>query len=194
MAQKCMTMVERLWEEMSDEPLAKNYEIRTIGPPAPTDETMSKCRELCGQNLCGTFNANWGCPPGVGSEKECLSLVKRYFDAAVIMRRYDGIDLKDKTITDRIVKDHQELCRRFGNVLRKNGYDVLPLADGGCTYCGTCSYPDSPCRFPDQRITSVSCYGILMDEYMGSQGVDFTFEKESMTLYGIMLYNTPAGK
>jgi predicted metal-binding protein len=67
----------------------------------------------------------------------------------------------------------------------------MPLADGGCKYCGECSYPNDPCRFPDQRVSSISCYGILMEEYMKAQNIDFTFEKDSVTLYGLIMYNEP---
>jgi len=187
-------MMIRLWEKMDGEPLARGYSIVKVEPPAPDVESMSKCRELCGQNLCGSFDNNWGCPPGVGSGEECLGIVSRYSKAVVIMKKYEDLDFDDKPHIDGIAKDHQELCRRFGNLLRREGYDTLPLADGGCCYCAKCSYPDSPCRFPDQRVTSVSCYGILMDKYLPSQGVDFSFEKDCMTLYGIILYNPISGK
>ena len=187
-------MIANLWKKMDGEPLAEGYGIKEIEPPAPNNESMAKCRELCSQNLCGSFNVNWGCPPGVGSEKECMDIVKKYANAAVITRKFENVDLNDKSNVEKIAKGHQELCRRFAHLLRGEGYDILPLADGGCAYCNTCSYPDSPCRFPDQRVTSISCYGILMDEYMNSQGVDFSFEKDSIALYGIMLYNNPSGK
>lgn len=184
-------MIEDVWSRMSEDPLAQGYSFKRIGTPEPNEDTMSKCRELCQQNLCGAYNVTWGCPPGIGSPSECLSKVKDYSHAAVIIRKFENLDLNDNALIESIASDHQEMCRRFGNVLRNSGYDVLPLADGGCKYCGDCSYPDDPCRFPDQMVSSISCYGILMDEYMGSQGIDFTFEKNGMTLYGLMLYNEP---
>lgn len=184
-------MIEDVWGSMSSDPLAADYTFKRIGVPSPNNETISKCRELCEQNLCGAYGVTWGCPPGVGSEKDCLSLVKRYSKAAVIMKRFDDLDFNDMEHMHKLQVDHQELCRRFGNAMRKAGYDVLPLADGKCEYCGDCSYPDDPCRFPEQKVPSVSSYGIKMDEYLPSQGIDFTFEKNGMTLYGIMLYNEP---
>ena len=187
-------MVIESWRKMESDPLACGYSIVEVSPPTPDKRSMSKCRELCGQNLCGAFDNNWGCPPGIGTEDVCLGIIGRYSKAAVIKKRFSDLDFTDKPHIDELAKDHQELCRRFGNLLRREGYDTLTLADGGCSYCAKCSYPDSPCRFPDQRVTSVSSYGILMEDYLKSQNIDFSFEDDSMTLYGIILYNPLAGK
>ena len=186
-------MIVDAWNDMAGDPLVEGYSIREIGIPSPNEESISKCRELCGQNLCGTFNANWGCPPGVGTERECLGIVGKYSKAILLKKRFENIDFNDRSLIADIANGHQEVCRRFGNILRGKGYDTLPLADGGCTHCKSCSYPDAPCGFPDQRVTSVSCYGILMEDYMRSQGVDFSFEGNAMTMYGIMLYNDVEG-
>lgn len=176
---------------VSRDPLSVGYNFQRADTPSPNNDSMSKCRELCAQNLCGAYGVTWGCPPGIGSPKECLHAIGEYSNAAVIMKKFEKVDFNDKELMTKLQNDHQDVCRRFANALRKDGYGVLPLADGGCSYCGECSYPDEPCRFPDQKIPSVSCYGILMDEYLPSQGIDFSFEKDGMTLYGVILYNEP---
>jgi len=184
-------MIEDVWKNMSADPAAKGYSFRKIGLPSADAGSMSKCRELCAQNLCGAYGVTWGCPPGVGSEAECLKEMRSFSNAAILIKEYGGIDLKNKDLLERLGAEHQELCRRFCNALRKDGYRASAFSDGGCRYCGECSYPDDPCRFPDQRISSISSYGILMDEYMGSQGIDFSFKDNGMTLYGLVLYDGP---
>ncbi len=184
-------MIEDVWARVAEDLMAKDYTLKRIGTPSPDDGTMAKCRELCEQNLCGEYNVTWGCPPGVGAPSDCLNKVKRYSNAAIIIKEYKNIDLKDRELVGTIANDHQEMCRRFSNALKNDGYDVLALADGGCKYCGDCTYPDDPCRYPDQMVSSISCYGILMEDYMRSQGIDFTFEDNGMTLYGLILYNEP---
>ncbi|MDR1404888.1 MAG: DUF2284 domain-containing protein [Candidatus Methanoplasma sp.] len=184
-------MIEDTWEKMGADPMAKGYSFRKIGMPNPDMNTISECRVLCEQNLCGVYGLTWGCPPGVGSGEECLAAVASFSKAALITRKYEKIDTGDKELLERLGIEHREVCRRFGNALRREGFRVLPLADGGCRYCRECTYPGSPCRFPDQRVPSISGFGIFMDKYMKSQNIDFSFEKNSATLYGLILYDEP---
>jgi predicted metal-binding protein len=184
-------MIEDIWKKMSADPMAEGYSFKKIGLPSPNKETMSTCRRLCAQNLCGQYGVTWACPPGTGTEEECLGTIKKFSKAAVIIREFDNIDVKDEELVEALAEDHQEVCRRFGNLLREEGYSAVPLSDGGCKYCEECSYPDESCRFPDQMVPSISSFGIIMDEYMKSQNIDFEFRKDGMTLYGLMLYNEP---
>jgi len=184
-------MIDDLWEKMSKDPAAAGFVFKKISPPSPDEENMKKSRKLCEENLCGAYGVTWGCPPGVGTENECLQRMKCFSNAAVLMKRYENIDLSERDIIKKYAAEFQDMSRRFSNVLRKDGYKVLPLSDGGCSYCGECSYPDGPCRFPDQLVPSISSYGISMEEYMGSQNIDFEFAEGTMTLYAIILYNNP---
>ena len=184
-------MIEDVWMKMSADPTAEGYSFKKIGVPSPSAASMSKCRELCAQNLCGAYNVTWGCPPGAGTEEECLGAVRSFSKAAILIRKYERIDLKDADLLRELGVAHQDMCRRFGNALRREGYRVMPFTDGGCRYCGECSYPGGPCRFPEQKVSSIAAFGIMMDEYMGSQNIDFSFEKDAMTLYGLILYDEP---
>ena len=184
-------MIEDVWKKMSADPAATGCCFKEIGTPSPDAASMKKCRDLCAQNLCGEYGVTWACPPGVGSDRDCLKDIKSFSKAAVIIKKYEDVDLKDRAATGKLAVEFQDTCRRFGNMLRKNGYRVLPLSDGGCKYCKKCSYPEEPCKFPDQKMASVSSYGIEMEEYMKKQNIDFKFSDDSMTLYGLILYDEP---
>lgn len=175
---------------MIADPLAEGYDLKLVEVPEPNQNSMKKCRELCKQNTCGAYNVTWSCPPGIGSINDCLAQIDKYKHGLTIFRKFD-VDLENKELVKKYAVEHQEIVRRFANLLRKNGYDVLPLADGGCTYagCDKCTYPDEPCRYPEMIVPSISAFGILMGNYMESQGIEFTFEKNAMTLYGVILYN-----
>ncbi|MCL2318100.1 MAG: DUF2284 domain-containing protein [Methanomassiliicoccaceae archaeon] len=184
-------MIEDLWKKMSADPKTKGYSFRKIGAPSPDPKSMKECRKLCEENLCKEYGVTWGCPPGVGTEKECLKIIAKYSKAAILIRKHENIDLKNGVLLKELGADHQDICREFSEILRKKGYEVLPLSDGGCSYCEECSYPDEPCRFPDKCVTSISGYGILMDQYLKSQNIDFEFRDDCVTLYGLILYNEP---
>jgi len=187
-------MIEDIWKKMSVEPFMEGYSFKKIDPPSPNSASMKKCRELCAQNLCGAYGVTWGCPPGIGTEEECLKNMGGFSDAAVLIKKFDNIDLKDEELLKRLGAEHQDVCRKFANKLRGEGYKTMALTDGGCKYCKKCSCPDEPCRFPDQIVPSIAAYGIMMDEYMKSQNIDFEFKKDAMTLYGLILYNNGLGK
>jgi predicted metal-binding protein len=186
-------MISDLWGKISNTPLADGYTFKKSKTPRTGMDTMERCRALCKQNICGQYDTNWSCPPGVGTERECLERIRFFKNAAVIYRRYD-IDPDNKTKVKKISSDHQELCRQFVGLLRKEGYQAIALADGGCSYCSTCSYPDEPCKFPEQKVMSLVSYGIMMMEYLESLSLDFTLDKDAVTLYGLILYNEPIDK
>ena len=181
-------MIEDVWKKMSADPIMEGYSFRKIGVPSLEIASIKKCRELCAQNLCGEYGMTWGCPPGVGTEEECLRKAVGFPNAAILIKEFNGIDLKDRGLIGKLSAAHQDACRKFCNELRKRGRKVLVLTDGGCRYCADCSYPDEPCRFPDQMTPSVSAYGIEMDKYLRSQNIDFRFRDDGMTLYGLVLY------
>ncbi|MCL2149268.1 MAG: DUF2284 domain-containing protein [Methanomassiliicoccaceae archaeon] len=184
-------MIDDVWGRMSGDPAAEGYLFKKICPPSPDEASMRKCRGLCAENACGAYGTTWGCPPGVGPEAECLGFVRGFPRAAVLMKRFDGIDVGDRDLVEKLGGGHQDVCRRFAAEMRRDGHRAVALSDGGCRYCGQCSYPGGPCRFPDQMVPSISSYGIMMDEYMAANGIDFEFRKDGMTLYGLILYDGP---
>ena len=44
------------------------------------------------------------------------------------------------------------------------------------------------CYHPDMQVPSVSGYGIDMTSYMNEIGIEFSFSKNSVTLYGVILF------
>ena len=184
-------MIEDLWKKMSSDPKTMGYSFRMIEPPSPDGKTMRECRKLCEMNLCKEYGATWGCPPGVGTEKECLNVIDKFSKTAILIRKHENVDTKNEALLRGLSACHQDVCREFSEILRKKGYEVLPLGNGGCSYCSDCSYPNDPCRFPDKKVTSMSGYGIMIEEYLKSQNIDFEFRQDSITLYGLILYNEP---
>ncbi|MDD3233558.1 MAG: DUF2284 domain-containing protein, partial [Candidatus Methanomethylophilus sp.] len=150
--------------------------------------TVERCRNLCKQNICGCYDTNWGCPPGVGSVGDVRRMLGQYKKAAVLYKRTE-IDHNDKAGLKKLSDEHQNLLRAFNCLLRDSGYNSMALADGGCNYCIKCTYPDSSCRFPKQRVCSVSGCGLEMMAYLETFGIPFAFEDGAVTLYGLILFN-----
>ncbi|MBP6021394.1 MAG: DUF2284 domain-containing protein [Candidatus Methanomethylophilaceae archaeon] len=182
-------MIEDIWAEIKTKSGFSRCQMVKTKPPAVNANSMCECRRLCKDNKCGTYGTNWGCPPGTGTEDECMGLIGQYDNAIVVYQRIENVDIHDAEMVSSYSHEHQSLCRRMANAMRGAGYrDVLPLSNGGCSYCGTCAFP-SNCRYPSQMVPSVSAFGINMDEYMNSVGLNFAFEERAFTLYCVILYN-----
>lgn len=182
-------MIEDVWANIKTRPGFAGCQMVKAKPPVTDANSIAGCRKLCRENRCGTYGSNWGCPPGAGTDSDCLQLIRQYENAIVIYRRIENVDIHQKDLVKSYSDEHQSLCRRMAEAMRKAGYrDVLPLANGGCSYCGTCAYPD-PCRYPGQMVPSVSAFGINMDTYLNSVGLSFAFEERAFTLYSLILYN-----
>ncbi|AGI48328.1 putative metal-binding protein [Thermoplasmatales archaeon BRNA1] len=165
------------------------FSLKDATVPKPTKEDAEYCRKLCEQNACHCYGVTWGCPPGAGTLGECLSALKKFSKAVIVYCKFK-VDHKDRVMIDRLSSDTQTYIRKFNNGLRSEGYKTLALADGGCNNCDHCRYPEA-CDNPDQRVPSISAYGIIMMQYLEDNGLDFKFEDGYVTLYGIVLYNEP---
>ena len=142
------------------------------------DLAMKKCRE----NVCGTYDTNWGCSPGARRD------VPRFYaenDFVLVITRAAVIDWHDKQALDGFMKEMQQRTREAMLELRGMGYGCSGFVDGPCTYCDKCTYPE-PCRFPEMLLPSVSTLGIDLKKYFDSIGRDFSFEEGKVTLYGFL--------
>ena len=105
------------------------------------------------------------------------------------MKTYRNVDFSDSTAVDRMMNGFRETCRDVMIGCRKAGFDVIAFADGPCSYCKECAFAKGKkCCHPEMQVPSVSGYGIDMTEYMKSIGIEFTFSKDSVTLYGVILF------
>ncbi len=182
-------MIDEVISKMSSEPGFEGCQVKVIEPPRSTLHTIKTCRKLCHQNRCGSYGRSWGCPPALGKDDENLEYINHFRHAVLISHRFENVDMKDLEFIEKSAEQHQDLCRRVANAIRKKGIsDVLPVCSGACKYCGECTYPDAPCKFPEQMVPSVSGFGIIMEDYLQSQNISFKFEDNAFTLYGLVLY------
>ena len=178
------TIVKELLKDVPD------CDVRTrVALPAVTYESVAKNRMLCRTNVCKNYNTSWTCPPNCGSSEYCIERINSFRDADVIMRKYSNVDFSDTVALDKIMNGFRDICRNVMVGCRKNGFDVIAFADGPCSYCKECAFiKGKKCYHPDMQVPSVSGYGINMTEYMKSIGIEFSFSKDSVTLYGVILF------
>ena len=142
-------------------------------------------RKACEQNICGSYNKNWGCPPGNGTLEELMKKVLAFPKAIVFTTKYnleDSFDFDGMKEGGRIHKDLTlEMQARFGKT-------NPVLGAGCCEVCPKCSFPE-PCRFPDKRVIAVEAAGISVGELSRTAGVKYNNGESTVTYFSMVLFD-----
>ena len=168
----------------------ENCKVKVHAPlPKVTYASIAKNRSLCRTNACGHYNHSWTCPPNCGSAEYCIGRINSFKDCDVIMRRYDNVDFSDAENVENMMNGFRDLCRDVMVGCRKEGFDVIAFADGPCSYCKECAFKKGKdCYHPEMQVPSVSGYGFDMTSFLSEIGESFGFSKDSVTLYGVILF------
>lgn len=84
-------------------------------------------------------------------------------------------------------KRHKE---RFVTLVRQIRYgypDCLPMGTGACTLCRKCTYPDRPCRHPEEMFTSMEGYGLLVNDVAKASGLRYDYGPGTITYSAAVL-------
>lgn len=176
-------------EKIRKDALKQGITFTDVVPSPRSDaKTAEVFRAICKTNKCGNYDRSWTCPPAVGPIDECLEQLYSFDNAVIFMRKFVDVNVKDEASLKKMMKEHQDSCRTIKHMFANEGFDELTLSDGECKFCEKCTYPDKPCRYPNERIPSVSGYGIDMEKYITSNGIEFKFSDNEVTLYGLLLF------
>ena len=78
---------------------------------------------------------------------------------------------------------HKERFRQLTQALyhRDGRENVLPMGAGTCRRCARCTYPDAPCRFPEEQVVSMEAYGLLVSQVCQDCGAVYYHGPRTMT-------------
>ena len=162
------------FEELSR--LADKIGFTTYAPlDAATIELKSEVRDMCGANACGQYGKNWSCPPGCGTLEECARSLEGFTGGILVQTVGDVEDAYDFEAMMEAEQVHKERFRDMYAVLREAGVPVLALGAGCCGRCKVCTYPDQPCRFPEEMTSSMEAYGMLVTQVCKDNGLAYYY-------------------
>ena len=119
---------------------------------------------MCASGKCAMYDKRWSCPPGCGTLDECRELLKGYTRGILVQsvgELEDNFDIETMMETEAA---HKERFYAMRKTLVERGIDALAAGAGCCTICPECTYPDAPCRFPEQKMSSMEALGMLVLE------------------------------
>jgi predicted metal-binding protein len=156
----------------------------------PTEKILfsGEVRRICEGNVCRLYGTTWACPPAVGTVEECRQRCLAYPCALVFSARYP---LEDSFDCEGMAAGHagfKALCDRLHRLAAGEYPQTLLLSNEGCRRCGSCSYPDGPCRLPDVLFPSIEGYGIRVKELADAAGIAYNNGKNTVTYFGALFF------
>ena len=147
----------------------------------------SEVRDMCAGNTCGQYGKRWSCPPGCGSLEECARRLEGYTHGILVQTIGELEDKFDGEAMMETEALHKEHFRRMLSALREKSGHILALGAGCCTQCKVCTYPDAPCRFPEEAVSSMEAYGMLVLQVCKDNGLSYYYGSDKIAYTGCFL-------
>lgn len=167
---------------MTYEELSKIAEASGFTAWAPLDvstiELKQEVRDMCA--ACQMYGKRWSCPPGCGTLAECAEKIHAHSHGILVQTMGDVEDGFDIEAMMEIEQDHKEHFTDMYRALRQADANVLAIGAGCCTKCRNCTYPDEPCRFPEEMVSSMEANGMVVLEVCKANNLQYYYGADKM--------------
>ena len=169
------------------------HEIGFTQAATITPDMVTTSKELltsCNPKACRKYNTCWTCPPAAGSFEELQDNIFTKRVGILVQTIRDDIDYyEDWELLDETRNEHNSKLDRLADQLRADHEGVLEFSTGGCDVCGTCSYPDAPCKNPEKQRLSLSAHGVAVGTTCQKAGLDYSFQNGRVRFVGMILFD-----
>ena len=145
-------------------------------------------RAMCAQDRCNRYAKCWTCPPGCGTLESCQTQMASYDRGLLVQSLFPLEDPLDYPAMLQSEAAHHRLFVAFCQELRQAYPQLLALGSGGCRLCETCTYPTAPCRLPQQAVSSMEAYGLLVSQVLKANGMGYHYGPNSISFTGCYLF------
>ena len=87
-----------------------------------------KFRAFCEENLCGKYNANYGCPPDCGTVESMHQSILAEEKALILETVWEIAGYEDKPAVEKAKISHNAAALRLLDKLRRMGYEGFVMA------------------------------------------------------------------
>lgn len=149
---------------------------------------MPEVREMCRADLCNQYERNWTCPPACGTLEEITEIAAQFTSGLIVQTTGEMEDEFDAETTVEASEKQKESFYKFYTLIKNRFNDILPMGSGGCRICDKCTYPDEPCRFPDQAFPSMEAYGLWVSKVCEMSDIPYYYGKNTITYTSCFLF------
>lgn len=146
-----------------------------------------KVRFIC-ENECPRYGHSWACPPYVGTIQECMDRCHQFQHVLLFSTAADVPDIGDFTGCLNARHDHEMVSHELSERIGKEYGQTLTLTTG-CAECKTCGYPNTPCRHPETRFSTIESHGILIMQTADDNGFMYNFDGHTVIYFSLIFFN-----
>ena len=136
---------------------------------------MPEVRQMCRADKCHAYGKSWRCPPACGTIEEAAERAAQYSFGMLVQTVAQMEYEFDYEAIEKAGREHAESFVSMMRKLKAKYPDVLGMGAGTCKRCKTCTYPDAPCRFPDDSYSSMEAYGLWVSKVCELSGVPYNY-------------------
>ncbi len=174
-------------EHLVDEALSFGFSHAAMLDSA-TLVLRTEVRDMCAANRCHLYGKSWMCPPALGSLEESAKAISGYRRGLIVQTTGELEDDFDyETMRDTGSKQ-KERIQAFRRVLEARYPNLLAMTCGGCELCDSCTYPDAPCRHPEDALSSMEAFGLVVSDVCRDNGIAYYYGPKTITYTGCYLF------
>lgn len=151
-----------------------------------------KVRYIC-KTECDRYGKSWSCPPAVGEVAQCREHCLSFVYALVFTTLAEVTDIADMQETLATRFQHEAVVKELGGKLRELGEEYFALSSESCAICETCAYPKS-CRHREYMLPCIESQGILVTDAAEKCGIEYFYDSNTVTWYGIIFFHRKTGR
>ncbi len=144
-------------------------------------------RAMCRADRCQSYGKTWSCPPACGTLEEIRLRIEPFNEGILVETVGEMEDEFDYEAIEEAAKRHKAHFLALSEWLRASNIEIFPMGAGRCTLCGSCTYPDAPCRFPDKMTPSMEAAGLLVSDVCKRSGAPYYNGKNTTTFISCIL-------
>ncbi|GHV74824.1 hypothetical protein AGMMS49940_21260 [Spirochaetia bacterium] len=157
-----------------------------------TIRVRPEVRDACTADTCKAYNKTWSCPPGCGTLAECETKIRNYKTGILLQTTGKLEDSLDYEMMEQTGMEHGTNLDEFTKEIKKLypswGKQPLVIGAGACTRCVNCTYPGSPCRFPNDMRISMEALGMVISEVCKDNNLPYYYGPNTLTYTGCILF------
>ena len=146
-------------------------------------------RDICATDQCRCYGKSWSCPPAVGTLEECRQRIESYNTMLLFSLKTELEDSFDYEGMMEGAAAFKDLVSTLQSELQSTLPRYLLMALAGCKKCGTCTYPDAPCRHPESMFHSLEGYGFDVHLLAEAAGIKYNNGPNTVTYFGAILFD-----
>ena len=150
---------------------------------------MPEVRQMCAANTCHAFDKTWSCPPACGSIEDWAERASHYSEGILLQTVGDREDSWDFESMMDVADANKKQFEAFIKAVNASGMDYLAFSAGSCTRCKPCTYPDAPCRFPDEMKPSMEAAGLFVSDVCTRNGTKYNYGDLKIAYTCCILFN-----